>query len=414
MKFSKKWLFSILIGFIIFSTFPQSTYGVVFYTDFMPHISEGNNEEYVLIYKYDTISNDKVVFEELKSRRCRLTPTEFQTAESDDTLIITWDFVYEGREIRSNKTDLVFLNSRSYVFIATKDIASGNLSFFATFSEDNGATWEDIQWVFNTSVRFDYFIDFAVANIDLDLFLAYSYKINPSGTIKFTEILTLDPISLDVELSAVSADYYGDDFELYTHENNTYVVSTYEDAFTDKSVVRLSYTSTGTSLNGPTVYITPPYGLVDYFEPSIVAWNDGFFVVGQDLIEDIYDEVQNITFTEHLLWGAYIGNITDDSTITYHTVVKDEAAGYTRKSPSISTYKGQIFVAFELIEGTKLGGGRPEVAFSFSTNGDTWTDNYMGDFKIYFNPGIFFAIATVGCFAIVLPVYLISSKVKKK
>ncbi|MHA1551773.1 MAG: hypothetical protein ACTSQC_07495 [Candidatus Heimdallarchaeaceae archaeon] len=412
MKFSKKWLFSILIGFIIFSTFPQTTYGAVFYTDYMPRISEGNNEEYVLIYKQDTISNDRVVFEELKSRRCRKTPTEFQTAESDDTLITLWDFVYEGREIRSNKTDLVYFNSRSYVFIATLDTTSGNLSFFATFTEDNGATWEAIQWVYNTSVRIDYFIEFGVANIDSDLFIAYSYKLNPSGTVKQTEILILDPISLDVKLSEVSADYYGDDFELYTHENNTYVVSTYEDAFTNKSV-RLTYTSTGTSLNGPTVYITPLYGLVEYFEPTIVAWNDGFFVVGHDYFEDVYDEVQNITFTEYILWGAYIGNIADDSTITYHTVVKDEAAGYTRKSPSLSTYEGQIFVAFELTEGTKLGGGRPEVAFTFSTNGNTWTDNYMGDFKIYFNPGIFFAIATVACFAIVLPVYLIVSKTRK-
>ena len=413
MKFSKKWLFSILIGFIIFSIFPQSTYGVVFYTDYMPNISEGNNEEYVLIYKYDTISNDKVVFEELKSRRCRRTPTEFQTTESDDTLIISWDFVYEGRKIRSNRTDLVYFNSRSYVFIAAHDTASGNLSFFVTYSENNGATWENIQWVFNTSVRINYFLEFGVANLGSELFLAYSYKINPSGTVKFTKILTLDPLSLDVELSDISTDFYGYDFELYAHENNIYVVSTYEDAFTNKSV-RLTYTSTGTSFDGPTVYLTSPYGLVEYFEPTIVAWNDGFFVAGHDLIEDIYDEAQNITFTEHILWGAYIGNIADDTTITYHTVVKDEAGGYTRKSPSLSTYEGQIFLAFELTEGTKLGGGRPEIVFSFSTNGNTWTDNYMGDFKIYFNPGIFFAIATVVCFAIVLPVYLILSKTKKK
>ncbi|MCK4973264.1 MAG: hypothetical protein KAS52_08075, partial [Candidatus Heimdallarchaeota archaeon] len=341
------------------------------------------------------------------------TPTEFQTAESDDTLIITWDFVYEGREIVSNKSALVYFNSRSYVFIATRDTTSGDLSFFATYSEDNGETWDDIQWVFNTSVRADYFIEFGVANLDSDLFLAYSYKLNPSGSVKLTEILTIDPISFDVKLNDVSDDYYGDDFELYFHEDNIYVVSTYEDAFTDKSV-RLTYTSTGTSLNGSTVYLTSPYGLVDYFEPTMVAWNDGFFVVGHDLIEDIYDEVQNITFTEYLLWGAYIGNIADDTTVTYHTVVKDEAAGYTRKSPSLSTYEGQIFVAFELTEGIKLGGGRPEVAFSFSTNGNTWTDNYMGDFKIYFNPGVFFAIATVVCFVIVLPVYQIVSKTKKK
>ena len=413
MKFSKKWLFSILICFIIFSSFPQTTSGAVFYTDYMPRITEGNNEEYVLIYKFDTISNDKVVFEELKSRRCRRTPTEFQTAESDDTLVITWDFVYEGREIRSNKTDIVYFNNRSYVFIAAHDKTSGDLSFFSTYSKDNGITWEDIQWVFNSSVKINYFIEFGVTSLDTDLFIAYSYKINPSGTVKFTKILTIDPLSLNVKLDDISTDYYGDDFELYTHENNIYVVSTYEDAFTDRSV-RLTYTSTGTSLDGPTVFLTSPYAIVDYFEPTVVAWNDGFFVVGHDLIEDIYDVAQNITFTEHLLWGAYVGNLADDTTITYHIVVKSEAEGYTRKSPSLSTYEGQIFVAFELTEGIKLGGGRPEIAFSFSTNGNTWTDNYMGDFKIYFNPGIFFAIATVVCFAITMPVYLIVGKAKKK
>jgi hypothetical protein len=413
MKFSKKWLFVILIGFIIFSSLPQSTYGVVFYTDYMPHLSEGNNEEYVLIYKYDTISNDAVVHEEIKSRVCTRTLTEFQTVESDDTLITNWDFVYEERAIESNKTDLMFFNSRSYVFIAAEDTTSGNLSFFATFSDDNGATWEDIRHVFNSSVKIDYFLEFGVANLTTELFIAYSYKINPSGTVKRTEILTLDPISLSVSLSDLSTDFYGDDFELYSHENNIYVVSTYEDAFDDKRSVRLTSTSTGTSFDGQTVYIDPLYGLAEYFEPSVVAWNDGFFVVAHDLIEDVYDEVQNITFTEHILWGAYVGNVADSSSITYHDVVKDEAAGYTRKSPSVSTYEGQIFIAFELTEGTKLGGGRPEVAFSFSTNGDTWTDNFMGGFTIYFNPGIFFAIATIVCFAIVLPVYLVVSKAKK-
>ncbi|MHA1202597.1 MAG: hypothetical protein ACTSQ4_08760 [Candidatus Heimdallarchaeaceae archaeon] len=414
MKFSKKWLFTILISFIIFSSFPQSTFGAVFYTDYMPHLTEGNNEEYVLIYKYDTISNDAVILEELKSRICRRTQTEFQTVEFDDTLIITWDFVHEGRAIESNKTDLIFFNSRSYVIIAAEDTTSGNLSFFATFSEDNGATWEDIHNIFNTSVKINFFLEFGVSNLATDLFIAYSYKINPSGTVKRTEFITIDPISLSVSSSEVSIDYYGDDFELYSHENNIYVVSTYEDAFTDEKSVRLTYTSTGTSFDGQTVLIDPLYGIAEYYEPSVVAWNEGFFVVGHDLIEDIYDIVQNITFTEHILWGAYVGNMADDTSITYHDVVKDEAAGYTRKSPSVSTYEGQIFVAFELTEGTKLGGGRPEVAFSFSTNGDTWTDNYMGNFKIYFNPGIFFAIATIACFAIVLPVYLILSKAKKK
>ncbi|MHA1418833.1 MAG: hypothetical protein ACTSVO_05960 [Candidatus Heimdallarchaeaceae archaeon] len=413
MKFSKKWLFMILIGFILFSSFPQSTQGVVFYTDFMPHLAEGNSEEYVLIYKYDTISNNRIIFEELKSRRCRRTPTEFQTAESEDTLIISWDFTYEGRAISSNKTDLIYFNSRSYVFIAAEDRTSGNLSFFATFSEDNGETWNDIKWVFNSSIDINYFIEFGAANLATDLFIAYSYKINPAGSVKRTEILTIDPISLEVETADVSTDYYGDDFDLLTHENVIYVVSTYEDFFTERSV-RVTSTTTGTSLPGSTAYLMSPYNLVDFFEPAIVAWNDGFFIVAHDLIEDIFDEIQNITFTEHILWGAFVGNLADPNTITYHNVVKEEAEGYTRKSPSLSTYEGQIFLAFELTEGTKLGGGRPEVAFSFSTNGNKWTDNFMGDFKIYFNPGIFFAIATVACFAIVLPVYVITSKTKKK
>ncbi len=411
MKFSKNWLFMILIGFIIFSSFPQSTFGVVFYTDYMPHLSEGNNDEYVLIYKYDTISNDRVVFEELKSRICKRTPTEFQTVESDDTLITDWDFVYEGRAIESNQTDQVYLNSTSYVIIAAEDTSFGNLSFFITFSEDNGVTWSDIQCVFNTSVVIDNFIGFGAASLATDLFIAYSYT--PSDYVKETKFLTVDPTSLNVKLNAQSTDYYGDDFDLYSHENNIYVVSTYEDLFTERSV-RVTYTPTGTSLQGSTVYLTPPYDLVEYFEPAIVAWDNGFFVVAHDLIEDVYDETQGIYFTEYLLWGYYIGDLTDTTTITYHSVVKDEAEGYTRKSPSLSTYEGQIFLAFELTEGTKLGGGRPEIAFSFSTNGKLWTDNFMGDFKIYFNPGIFFAIATVACFAIVLPVYLIVSKSKKK
>ncbi len=412
MKFSKKWLFMILIGFIIFSSFPQTTSGVVFYTDFMPHLAEGGNEEYVLIYKYDTISNDKVVFEHLKSRICRRTPTEFQTAESDDTLIITWDFTYEGRAIESNKTDIIYFNDRSYVFIAAEDTTSGFLSFFVTFSEDNGATWEDIQLLTNTTVIIDYFLGFGAANLATDLFIAYSYKINPSGSITRSEILTIDPISLDVELSAISNDYYGDDFNLYADENIIYVVSTYEDA--SERFIRLTSTSNGTDFDEAEALLAPPYGLADYFEPTVVAWNKGLFVVGHDLIEDIFDEEQNITFTEYLLWGYYVGDIADSETWVDKTVVKDEAAGYTRKSPSLSTYMGQIFLAFELTEGVKLGGGRPEVAFSFSTNGNTWTDNYMGDFTVYFNPGIFFAIATVACFAITLPVYLIVSKAKKK
>ncbi|MBY9001865.1 MAG: hypothetical protein KGD64_13180 [Candidatus Heimdallarchaeota archaeon] len=412
MKFSKKWLFMLIIGFILFSSFPQSTYGVVFYTDYMPHLDAGNNEEYVLIYKYDTISNDRVIEEDLKSRICRRTPTEFQTVESDDTLITTWDFVYEGRSIASNQTDLVYFISRSYVFIAAEDTTSGNLAIFATFSEDNGRTWEELQWVHNSTVTFDYFLGFGATNLASDLFVAYSYKINPAGTIKFTETLSIDPLSLAVKSETASVDYYGDDFDFYSHENNVYIVSTYENEL-DEKFVRLTYTTSGTSLTTSALF-TSPYGLVDTFEPTVVAWNDGFFVVAHDLILDVYDITQNITFAEYILWGAYISDLADPNTITYHTIVKALAEGYTRKSPSLSLYEGQLFVAFELTEGTQFGGGRPEIAFSFSTNGDTWTDNYMGDFKIYFNPGIFFAIATVGCFAIVLPMNLIVSKTKKK
>ncbi len=409
MKFSKKWLFTILIGFIIFSSFPQTTSGVVFYTDFMPHLAEGGNEEYVLIYKYDTISNDKVVFEDLKSRICRRTPTEFQTAESDDTLITTWDFVYEGRAIESNKTDLIFHNSRSYVFIATEDTTSEYLSFFATSSDDNGATWEDIQLVTNTTVDINDFLGFGVANLTTDLIIAYSYDDTSNDK---TGIITVDSISLEVKSSVESNDYYGDDFDLYTTDNKIYVVSTYEIVL--EKFIRLSSTLNGIDFEAAEALLAPPYNLVETFEPTVVEWNEGFFVVGQDQIEDVYDEEQGITFTEYLLWGYYVEDIADSETWTALAVVKDEAAGYTRKSPSLSTYEGQIFLAFELTEGTKLGGGRPEVAFSFSANGNTWTDNYMGDFTIYFNPGIFFAIATVASFAIVLPVYLIVSKAKKK
>ncbi|GAH37317.1 unnamed protein product, partial [marine sediment metagenome] len=40
-----------------------------------------------------------------------------------------------------------------------------------------------------------------------------------------------------------------------------------------------------------------------------MAWDNGFFVVAHDLIEDVYDETQGIYFTEYLLWGYYIGDL---------------------------------------------------------------------------------------------------------
>lgn len=413
MKFSRKWLYMILVGFMIFSILPQTSQGVVFYTDFMPVLGEGNDGEYVLVYKYDTISNEQVVDEDLKSRRCVSTPTEFQTVEADDTHVSEWDFTYEGRPIETNQTDTIYLDSKNYLFLATEDRFSDNLTFFVFVTEDNGINWGEVQWVYNTTVKMNMFLGFGVSYTATNIVVAYSYKINPAGTVKRTEVLKLSRTSLGFVSNSYSSEYYGDDFDLINENDVIYIASTYTGTG-DQKYVRVTSTIDGITLQLSNIMLIPPYNLAEQFEPSIIAWNDGFFVVAHDLIEDIFDETQNITFTEYMLWGASFSSLSEPDSVSNHTVIKSVSDGYYRKSPSLSVYRNQIFLAFELGEGTRLGGGRPEIAFSFTANGNTWTDNYMGTFTIYFNPGILFAIATVGCFIIVLPVYLIISKTKKK
>lgn len=171
---------------------------------------------------------------------------------------------------------------------------------------------------------------------------------------------------------------------------------------------------------GSAHYLDPPHVVneldveVDEYHPSLTYWpsEDAFVVIAQDLIIDEYDLAQNISFEEFYLWGVIIPQL-GGTVETYIKVVKDTVDGYYRMEPRVTIYQDYLFVAFEVGEGHRFGGGWPEISFGFSKDGDVWTQAYMGGFTFWNNLGVYFGLATVGCFAIILPTYYFISKIRK-
>ncbi|MCG3215648.1 MAG: hypothetical protein KAS63_02960 [Candidatus Heimdallarchaeota archaeon] len=419
MKVQKKLLLIVLVSLVALSSIPRSIQGVDLHADSAASLVEGANEEYLVVFRYDRISNDRVVEEQIRARLCKRTPTEFQTIDVNDLVVTSKDFEFSDREYSINQTELVYLDGIAYLLLAVEEIASTNLVFFIMTSEDNGLTWSNYRFLTNTSTIFTNFNWFDAVKTQNQVFIAYSFRLTSSINRTMRFFVEKFPLLSPSTIEQTSV-HYGDDFELFNYDNVVYLVSTDPTGLEPFSQVRLTtVSSNGMLFSGVTALMGAPENRAAYFNPSVTYWENGFFVAAHDRRLDVYDVVQNISFEEYYLWGAKVedfgpdGDLATEPTVTSIVVVKEDTDGYYRMDPSVTVYLGEIFIAYTVGEGRRFGGGWPEIGFSFSKDGKTWTNDYLGTFSLFLNPGIYFAIATVGLFVLAMPCLYFYNKFRK-
>ena len=425
MKLKKNIVF-LIIGILIVTVFaPQTSQAVDTYSSSNALLTPVKDGDYLLVYKHNLIRNERIANAIIKARICERTPTEFKTIEEDDVEIMNWlftpEYKFPTREDPSieythtaNQTALVYLDEITYLFVASENTTSSYLEFFMLYSEDNGATWSDLIFLNYTQILFSRFIWFDVSYIEHDfqdmLYLACSY------TEDNTLILYIDPDTLEVAEESATDEYLGEDFDLFAFEDRIYIASTILPLTTLENAtdIRFTFTDNGDSIYFGDVVIPAPEQRTDLYYPSLTYWDNQFLIVGQDRLLDVYDAEQGIQFEEFYLWGVQIEDITD-TTPSYMTIIKgtDEIDGYFRMLPQVTTYEDNIFLLYIAGQGSRFGGGYPNIDFAFSTNGEVWTSQYMGQFSFFLNPGVYFAFGVIGCFAIVLPTYYFYTKFKK-
>ena len=407
MKINKKLFYVTFISVLVISSIPNYTLAIETFSDDLPQLTAGIQGEYLMVYIRNSISNQVIYDRNIFSRNIRKTPTEFQTIENNDTLVTPLRFVLDDITVYINKTAILTFNEITYLFMAAHEIISGNLTFLATATTDNGRSWSDLSYFLNTTLAFDDFYNFDVAYKGENLYLAYSY----SQAGDKTRVFMIDSEDYTVLSETQAGNYFGVDFKLYPYDGRIYILST--EPFL-KQQVRITYTLIGFGFEGPTLLFDAPQLLTDEFNPTMVRWNDGFFMAAHDKLTDEFNPAQNITFDEYYLWGAWFEDVDEPNSIVYHTVVRDTADGYFRKDHSLEVYEGRIFLAYQYGEGRRFGSaGTPDVTFAFSADSQTWTNDFIGKISVFLNPGAYFVIATIGCFALAVPSFFFYNKYKK-
>ncbi|MCE7749411.1 MAG: hypothetical protein GPJ51_13555 [Candidatus Heimdallarchaeota archaeon] len=407
MKINKKLFYVTFISVLVISSIPNYTLAVETFSDDLPQLTAGNQGEYLMVYIRNSISVEEIYDRNIFSRNIRKTPTEFQTIENNDTLVTPLRFILDDITVYINKTAIITFNEITYLFMAAHEMISGNLTFLATETTDNGRSWSDLSYFLNTTLAFDDFYNFDVAYKGENLYLAYSY----SQTVNKTKVFNIAPEDYTVLSETQAGNYFGVDFKLYPYDGRIYILST--EPFL-KQQVRITYTTIGFGFEGPTLLLDAPQLLTDEFNPTMVRWNNGFFMAAHDKLNDEFNLAQNITFDEYYLWGAWFEDVDEPNSIEYHTVVRDTADGYFRKDPSLEVYEGRIFLSYQYGEGSRFGSaGTPDITFAFSADSKTWTNDFIGKISVFLNPGAYFVIATIGCFALVVPSLFFYNKYKK-
>ncbi len=407
MKINKKLLYITFISVLVISSIPNYTLAVETFADDLPLLAKGNQEEYMMIYVRSSISREVIYDRNVFSRNIRKTPTEFQTIENDDTVVTPLRFELDDITVHINKTAIITYNDKTYLFMAVHERISDNLTFLVTDTTDNGRTWSDLNYFLNTTLAFDGFYNFDVAYRGENLYLAYSY--NQEGD--KTKVFNIDSEDYAVLSESQAGNYFGVDFKLYPYDGRVYILST--EPFL-KRQVRITYTTTGNGFEGPTLLFDAPQLLTEEFNPTMVRWNDGFFMAAHDKLTDVFNPEQNITFDEYSLWGAWFEDVDEPNSIEYHTVVTDKADGYFRKDPTLEVYEGRLFLSYQYGEGSRFGSaGTPDIVFAFSSDSQTWTNDFIGKISVFLNPGAYFAIATIGCFVLIVPSLYFYNKYKK-
>lgn len=408
MKINKKLFFVTFISVLVISSIPNYTLAIETFSDHQPCLTAGNQEEYLMVYIRNSISNEVIYERNIFSRNIRKTPTEFQIIEDDDTLVTPLRFELDDITVHINKTAIITFNDLTYLFMAAHETNSGNLTFLVTVTSDNGRTWSDLVYFLNTTLAFDNnFYNFDVAYIGENFYLAYSYNLVGNKT----QVFHIDSEDFAVLSETQAGNYFGVDFKLYPYDGRVYILST--EPFL-KQQVRITYTTIGFGFEGPTLLLDAPQLLTDEFNPTMVRWNNGFFMAAHDKLTDEFNPAQNITFDEYYLWGAWFEDVNEPNSVEYHTVVRDTADGYFRKDPSLAVYEGKLFLSYQYGEGSRFGSaGTPDITFAFSSDSQTWTHDFIGNVSIFQNPGSYFVIATIGCFALVVPSLFFYNKYKK-
>ncbi len=409
---------------LVLSSIPSGVQALKIYGYYGYAFTEGTNQEYVLVYKKDILETDIIQNQEIFSRRVYKTPTEFRTEfEEDDVKISQLEFEIEDHTYFIMNMSLVELNSLVYLVVAARNTSSNKINIFATFTEDNGDSWQkfstetelntlDYTCILTSEVSYTSFYCFDAVAFQGNVTFVYTFR---DGIRRNSTIVSFDPTGIpykmadepldEDEYTKKDADYMGLDFDLYEHSDRIYVVYSYRED------IRFTYLlEDGVNLSRDATLIEPPVGDTDIFNPTLVFWNEGFYIIGQDKHSTIVNQVE--IFELHL-WGVWIEDVGRDSTIVECDVVgKSYHDGFYEQKSLLSTYEEDLIVVYERGD-SSMGGGLPDVGFFFSDDGVQWTTKYLGDVNIFTNLGFIFFVATIGVFIVVLPSYIFIKKNKK-
>ena len=222
MKINKKLFYVTFISVLVISSIPNYTLAIETFSDDLPQLTAGNQGEYLMVYIRNSISNEVIYDRNIFSRNIRKTPTEFQTIENNDTLVTPLRFILDDITVYINKTAIITFNEITYLFMAAHEMISGNLTFLATETTDNGRSWSDLSYFLNTTLPFDDFYNFDVAYKEENLYLAYSY----TQASDKTKVFNIAPEDYTVLSETQAGNYFGVDFKLYPYDGRIYILST--------------------------------------------------------------------------------------------------------------------------------------------------------------------------------------------
>ena len=411
---------------LVLSSIPSGVQALKIYGYYGFAFTEGNDQEYVLVYKKDIVETDIVQDREIYSRRIYKTPTEFRTEyEEDDVKISQLEFEIEDKEYFIMNTSLVKHNEVVYLLVAARDLTTNKLVIFATYTEDNGNSWQkfstetetgtlDYTCILTSDISYTSFYCFDSIAFQENITFVYTYRYGVERSQNST-IVSFDPTNLEVkmadeqidedEYTSKDAEYMGKDFDLYEHDGKIYVV--YSDVI--RGHIKFTYLKEdGVNLTDPTI-IEPPVGDTDIFNPTLVFWNEGFYIIGQDKHSTFVEQAQ--LFELHL-WGVWIEEVGSDSPIVVSKIGKTLHDGFYEQKTLLATYLDDLVAVYERGD-SSMGGGLPDIGFFFSSDGEQWTTKYLGDMSLFKNLGFIFFVATIGVFIVVLPSYIFIKKSKK-
>ncbi|MHA1867470.1 MAG: hypothetical protein ACTSXD_05335 [Candidatus Heimdallarchaeaceae archaeon] len=412
-------LFSIFV--ILLNAFnPYVAKAKILYHENSPHFIETSPEQYLLIYNKIGEDSGRDVSSEIYARPCYLTVTEFKTHDTEEVLITPTKFVINKTLFKVQKIDAFYYNGRTMLVFAIERNDTDFTYFFLQYSDDDGKTWSNYVVLGNSTAFSKDFVwfDSAVLNDELVLFFSYEVKVIVQTRI-FTKMVryNLQTFENSTDVTSLSISL-GSDFNLYAYNNLLYV------AYTENNLVKITTTVDGSSFSSG-ISVGAPFQLdltdanltevvahdVGYLYPSITRWNNGFYVVAQDISNTTINKANRY---EMFLWGFWIEDLSKQETLEFHNVSSPNHDGYYERAPSVTTFRDNVVVAAEQGPSVESNKQTREIAFYFSKDGFKWTNAYFGIYTFLKNPAVYYFMGTLALFVIVFTVNLIMSKVRKR